>query len=66
MNILEAIGLAGDLTINGKRDDIRLIREISSSTKIISIDLTSKDFMNNNFKFSGDIIIVIKYNRIKI
>ena len=67
MNILEAIGLAGDLTINGKRDDIRLIREISSSTKIISIDLTSKDFMNNNFQvFSGDIIIVNpNTNRIK-
>lgn len=67
MNILEAIGLAGDLTINGKREDIRLIRSVSNSTKIISIDLTSNDFMSNNFQIlSGDIIIVNpNTNRIK-
>lgn len=61
MHILEAIGIAGDLTINGVRDDIQLIRESKYGSKeIFSVDLTRSDFLKgNNFQiFSGDIIIV--------
>ena len=28
IDIFQAIGMAGDLTINGKRDDIKVIRDI--------------------------------------
>ncbi len=60
MNILEAIGTAGDLTINGLRKDVKLIREINSKKIIYSIDLTKSDFISNKqFQiFSGDVIIV--------
>ena len=61
INILEAIGMAGDLTINGKRNDIKIIREVNSEKKITNIDLTSSNFISNKDKyqiFSGDIIIV--------
>jgi len=60
LNLLEAIGIAGDLTINGKRNDIKLIREINGSKSVTSIDLTRSEFLiNQNFQiFSGDIIIV--------
>ena len=59
INILEAIGMAGDLTINGLRNDIKIIRDISGTKKITSIDLTNSEFINDNFQiFSGDIIIV--------
>lgn len=59
ISILEAIGIAGDLTITGVRRDIKVIREIKNKTKVFSIDLTKSDFLNNNFQiFSGDIIIV--------
>lgn len=65
LNILEAIGMAGDLTINGERKKIKVLRnKISSdkslSKKIFSIDLTSSDFINSDaFQIlSGDIIIV--------
>lgn len=60
MNILKAIGLSGDLTINGKRNDIKLIREIEGEQVVSSIDLTTSDFINaGSFQiFSGDIIIV--------
>ena len=60
IDIFQAIGMAGDLTINGKRDDIKLIRNIGNKKRLISIDLTSTKFINdNNFQiFSGDLIIV--------
>ena len=69
LNIFEAIGYAGDLTINGKRDNIKLIREdINGSKRVFSLDLTSMDILTDkNFQiFSGDIIIVDpNYTRVK-
>jgi len=59
LNIFEAIGYAGDLTINGKRNDIKIIRQNNIKNQIINLDLTKSDFMINNYQiFSGDIIIV--------
>ncbi len=59
MNILEAIGMAGDLTINGQRRNIRLIREVEGKKLISTIDLTKTDFLKTDYQiFSGDIIIV--------
>ena len=60
LHILEAIGMAGDLTINGVRNDIKVITNSGGPDyKTYSVDLTSKNAINNNFQiFSGDIIIV--------
>ena len=60
LNILQAIGLAGDLTINGVRDNIKLIRNHNKKQIVFDIDLTSTKFLNEkSFQiFSGDIIIV--------
>ena len=60
MNIIEAFGIAGDLTINGERNDIKLIREIEGNKKVVTIDMTSKDLFDSDYFqiFSGDIIIV--------
>ena len=60
LHILEAIGMAGDLTINGVRNDIKVITNSGGlDYKTYSVDLTSKNAINNNFQiFSGDIIIV--------
>lgn len=59
LNILEAIGIAGDLTINGQRKNIKLIRESNNKKIIKNIDLTSQQILDNNFQIiSGDIIIV--------
>ena len=59
-NLIQAIGLAGDLTINGERSNVRLLRINDSSSKIFEIDLTSKDFISSDFFFikTGDVIIV--------
>ena len=59
LNILEAIGMAGDLTITGERTNIKLIRDANNKTKVFNVDLTNSNFINDNFQiFSGDIIIV--------
>ena len=59
-NIIQAIGKAGDLTINGERKKIKLIRHLDSDFKVYNIDLTSHDFLSSDsFQIvSGDIIIV--------
>ncbi len=60
IDILQAIGMAGDLTINGLRNDIKIIRNVEGNKIISSIDLTNSDFIKEkNFQiFSGDIIII--------
>tara|TARA_B100001939_G_C16496922_1_gene427888 strand:- start:31 stop:552 length:522 start_codon:yes stop_codon:yes gene_type:complete len=60
INILEAIGMAGDLTINGKRNSIKLIRDYDNLKKVFEIDLTSTKFISEEIFqiFPGDIIIV--------
>ena len=60
LNILEAIGFAGDLTINGKRNNIILIREKNNKRTITEIDLTSVEIFSSPYfqVLSGDIIIV--------
>lgn len=56
MNLFEAIGMAGDLTINGLRDRVKIIR--NGSVEVL--DLTKSDFFENEYFqiISGDIIIV--------
>ena len=60
MTLLQAIGYAGDLTINGKRDDILLTREEDGVRKVTHIDLTSAEFMNSEYYFlkPNDVIVV--------
>jgi polysaccharide export outer membrane protein len=60
ITILQALGYAGDLTINGKRDDILITREVDGVRKISHIDLTSASFMDSEFYFikPNDNIIV--------
>ncbi|MBT8287520.1 MAG: polysaccharide export protein [Flavobacteriaceae bacterium] len=47
ISIPEALGLAGDLTIWGKRDNILLIREMEGKKRYGKIDLTSVNMMSS-------------------
>lgn len=60
ISILEAIGLAGDLTIYGRRDNVLLIRE-EKGTKIIKrINLNSPEIISSQYYYlkSNDVIYV--------
>lgn len=67
INILQALGLAGDLTINGVRTDILVIRQSEGVKETFHLDLTSKDIVNSPVYHlkSGDVIYV-KPNKTKI
>ena len=43
MDVFQALGMAGDLTINGKRDDIRLLRKNNDIFSITKLDITSSE-----------------------
>lgn len=60
MTLLQALGIAGDLTINGERKDILMTREVDGIRKVTHIDLTSAEFMNSEFYFikPNDLIVV--------
>ena len=60
LNILQAIGIAGDLTINGKRKDVKIIRSDNDQINTKTVDLTNSEFLlSENFQvLPGDVIIV--------
>ena len=60
INLLQAIGMAGDLTINGQRDDIKIIRMRNNDKKVLTVDLTnSSPLVSESFQiYSGDVVLV--------
>ncbi len=60
ISMLKAIGLAGDLTIHGKRNNVLLIREDSGSRVTHHVDLTSPDFLSSPFYYlqPNDVVYV--------
>lgn len=51
VSVLQAIGMAGDLTIHGKRKGIKLIREVEGGVTVYEIDLKSKELINSPFYY---------------
>jgi polysaccharide export outer membrane protein len=64
ISLLQALGYAGDLTINGKRNDIIITRDVDGVRKIAHIDLTTTDFMTSEYYYikPNDQIIVNQNN----
>ena len=60
ITILEALGLAGDVTVYGKRNNVKVIREINGTREIGTIDLTSKDLFNSPYYYlvQNDLVLV--------
>lgn len=60
ISLNQAIGYAGDLTINGVRRDVVLIREINGVRTYIKLDLTSSQWFNGPYYYvkQNDVIIV--------
>jgi len=60
ISLLKAIGLAGDLTIYGKRENVLLIRQGDGKKITRHIDLNSSDFFNSPYYYlqPNDIVYV--------
>ncbi len=63
----QALGYAGDLTINGKRDDILLIRRVNGIRHMYSLDLTSANWLNDpKYSIRQNDVIVVNANAAKV
>jgi polysaccharide biosynthesis/export protein len=60
VNILEAIGLAGDIPLTGKKNSVRVIREVNGDRQVGTIDLTAKNVFESPYFYlqQNDIIMV--------
>jgi polysaccharide export outer membrane protein len=60
MTILEAIALAGDLTIYGLRDDIAVVREVEGKNIVTKLDIRSSEIFSSPCYYleQNDIVIV--------
>ncbi|MBS1602950.1 MAG: polysaccharide biosynthesis/export family protein [Bacteroidetes bacterium] len=67
ISILEALGLAGDLTIYGKRENVLLIREEGESKVIRRIDLNSEKILSSPYYYlKTNDIVYVEPNKSKI
>ncbi len=60
ISIFDAIAMAGDLTIVGKRGDVRLLREQNGIRKFVTLDLTDERIVNSPYYYlvQNDVIYV--------
>jgi polysaccharide export outer membrane protein len=60
ISMLEALGMAGDLTIYGKRDNVLLIREENGKRQVRRINLTSRNFFLSPYYYlqPNDVVYV--------
>ena len=67
ISLLEALGLAGDLTIYGKRDNVLLIREEAGKTTTRRINLNSEELFNSPYYYlKTNDVIYVEPNKTKI
>lgn len=60
LSVLDAIGMAGDLTIYGKRENVLLVRDSSGQKKYVRFDLNSSSMFNSPYFYlrQGDVIYI--------
>jgi polysaccharide biosynthesis/export protein len=60
VTILEAIALAGDMTIYAKKKEVLVVRELNGKREIARVDVTSQDIFNSPYYYmqQNDLVIV--------
>lgn len=68
VNVLEALALAGDLTIYGKRKNVKLMRETEKGERLVyTIDLTDKNLIDSPyFYLQQNDVLYVEPNRTKM
>lgn len=67
ISLIKALGLAGDLTIFGKRDNVLLIREEDNKRVTKRLNLNSADFLNSPYYYlKPNDVIYVEPNKAKI
>ena len=60
LTLLQALGMAGDMTVYGDRENVVVIREINGQRTATSLDISDPDVLNSPFYFlqSNDVVYV--------
>ncbi|HEY4290095.1 MAG TPA: polysaccharide biosynthesis/export family protein [Puia sp.] len=67
ISLLEAMGLAGDLTFFGRRDNVLVIRENNGKREWARLDLTNPDVMSSPyFYLQQNDVVYVEANRKKV
>lgn len=67
VTLMEAISMAGDLTIYGRRDNITVIRDNNGTKTINHVDITKSDFINSDFYYlSQNDVVYVEPNKTRI
>jgi len=66
MTILEAIGQVGDLTIQGRRDQVLVVRQEGAESKTYYVDLRSKDLLSSPvYNLKQNDVVYVQPNKVK-
>ncbi|MBA4317910.1 MAG: sugar transporter [Flavobacterium sp.] len=67
ITLIEALSMAKDLTIYGKRDNILIIREVNGVKSYNRVDITKADFINSPFYYlSQNDVVYVEPNKTRI
>jgi polysaccharide export outer membrane protein len=67
ITLIEAISMAKDLTIYGKRDNILVIREVNGVKSYNRVDITKADFINSPFYYlAQNDVVYVEPNKTRI
>ncbi|QOG04131.1 polysaccharide biosynthesis/export family protein [Flavobacterium sp. MDT1-60] len=67
VTLVEALSMAKDLTIYGKRDNILVIREINGVKSYNRVDITKSDFINSPFYYlAQNDVVYVEPNKTRI
>jgi polysaccharide export outer membrane protein len=67
VTLIEAISMARDLTIYGKRDNILIIREVNGVKFYNRVDITKADFINSPFYYlAQNDVVYVEPNKVRI
>lgn len=67
ITLIEAISMARDLTIYGKRDNVLIIRETNGVKSFNRVDITKADFINSPFYYlAQNDVVYVEPNKTKV
>lgn len=67
ISLVKALGMAGDITIYGKKDNVLLIREENGVRKTRHINLNSSDFLNSEYYYlHPNDVVYVEPNKAKV
>jgi len=67
ISMLKALGIAGDITVYGKKQNVLLVRESEGKRKVARIDLNSKTFLSSPYYYlEPNDIVYVEANKWKV